>query len=71
MCEQDDLHGWLKDVKPPVAYYMIRLGSPEQAFRWAFQRGALDSLREAYRQCCPACRPRITAIASHYESAAA
>lgn len=68
MCEQL-LEGWIEDVRAPV-HAMVRAGSPEQRFRWAFQRGALDSLRAAYRVCCPVCRPKITTIADHYREVA-
>jgi hypothetical protein len=65
MCEQ----GWIEDVRPPV-HAMIRAGSPEQRFRWAFQRGGLDSLRAAYRVCCAECRPKIIAVADRYREVA-
>jgi hypothetical protein len=48
---------------------MIRAGSAEQRFRWAFQRGARDALREAWKQCCVECRPTITALADQYREA--
>ena len=52
-------------VKPP-SYELIRAGSAEQWFRFAFCRGAHDALRQAYRLCCPSCRPIITSVAQHY-----
>ncbi|VEG39414.1 Uncharacterised protein [Mycolicibacterium flavescens] len=66
-------HSMLADpdnVKPPM-YMFLRAGTTEQLFRSAFTRGALDGLREAYRECCPECRSIITGIASCYQAQAA
>ncbi|MGE2723547.1 hypothetical protein [Mycolicibacterium pulveris] len=66
-------HSMLADpdrVTPPT-YMFLRAGTPEQCFRSAFTRGALDGLREAYRECCPECRSIITGIAHRYQQAQA
>jgi hypothetical protein len=55
----------LDAIKPPL-HELIRAGSAEQRFRFAFCRGAHDALRQAYRLCCPSCRTVITAIAATY-----
>lgn len=54
------------DVRPPAAYYLIRAGGKGQRFRYSFSLGGQSALRQAWRQCCPLCRPLIASLASHY-----
>jgi hypothetical protein len=61
---------WMEGVKPPFQQ-LIRCGSIEQFYRAAFTRGALDFGREAWRVCCPTCRPLVQAIANRYHGSEA
>jgi hypothetical protein len=47
-------------------YERIRPGSIAEVFLAAFERGARDGLRLAWRAACPECRPKIQALAWHY-----
>ena len=47
-----DLTCPLDALKPPF-HELIRAGSPEQKWRFAFCRGAHDALRQAYRGVLP------------------
>jgi hypothetical protein len=60
----------MEGIRPSLAE-RIGCGSIEQFYRSAFVRGAHDGLREAYRQCCPSCRPLVSAIANRYSCEAA
>jgi hypothetical protein len=53
------------DIRPPLAE-VIRAGSIAEVFLAAFQRGALDFGREAWRVACPECRPKIATLAWRY-----
>jgi hypothetical protein len=55
-------------IKPAVAMYLTS-GTRAEAWCAGFTHGALDGLREAYRQCCPECRKLITPIAAMYQRA--
>ena len=63
----ESLPHWSDVVRPPAAYMLIRAGGAEQRFRFAFSLGGQSSLRQAWRACCPLCRPLIASLASHYQ----
>lgn len=53
-------------IQSPVAAALIASGSRAQSWCAGFHAGALDGLREAWRQCCPECRTTITTVAARY-----